>query len=210
MDLDAQNALVGRADGVGVWLFGLGLALNQVVFTRNFDTPEEVAEYLANGAVVGRLGLISVAIAGLGLVVFLSGYRARLPQPTHWMASVAFGGGLVGVATMWASSTVDLGIIDTVGGEVDFPLYLVLRGEAHFQSVLMAVAFLLMLAAVYKVERHVGVLPRWARLLTGATFGLMLVLILFGASVLLLVPWSLAIGAAVMQKTSQQPEDEKL
>jgi hypothetical protein len=195
-----------RIGGIGATLFGLGLAANVVVFVRNFDTPGEVADYLETGDLVGRLAVLSIGLAGVGLLVYLSSLKTTLSEERAWIGDLALAAGALFVTVTWVASTVDLGFIDTVGARADYDLYLVLRGTAHFQNVLAAMAAVLMLGAVYAASRGTPAMPRWAATWTLVTLVASVALIVFGVVVLLLVPWSIALGVAHIRIRQEQPE----
>jgi hypothetical protein len=204
--MSSNNVRGRRTGGVGAILFGLGLTANVVLFARNFDTPGQVADYLETGDLLGRLAVLSIGLAGVGLLVYLSSLKTALTEERAWIGDLALAGGVLFVAVAWVASTVDLGFIDTVGARADYDLYLVLRGTAHFQNVLAAMAAVLMLGAVYAASRGNPAMPRWAATWTLVTLMASVALFVFGVVVLLLVPWSIALGAAHIRTEQEQPE----
>jgi hypothetical protein len=191
-----------RGGALGAILFAVGFLATLLVFTRNFDTAEEVSQYLDDSKLLIFLGAIAVGAAGLGFLWFLTQLRAMLATgedlPAR-LSALAFGGGVVFVGLWWMSTPVDVGVTAVVGSQLDHSVYQALRDIAHWHFVYSQLALALALLSVYLIARRTRVIPRWAIRFTAVVAGTSLLYDLATPIVLLLPVWAIAMGVAMLR-----------
>lgn len=195
-----------RGGALGAIVFAIGFLANLLVFTRNFDTPEEVSQYLDDSKLLIFLGAIAVGAAGLGFLWFLTQLRAMLAaneDPPGRLSALAFGAGVLFVGLWWLSSPVDVGVTAVVGSELDHSVYQALRDIAHWQFVYSQLALALALLSVYLIARNTTVIPKWAVRFTAVITVTTLLYDLATPIVLLLPVWATAMGI-VMLRTDER------
>lgn len=195
-----------RSGALGAIVFAIGFLANLLVFTRNFDTAEEVSQYLGDSKLLIFFGAITVGLAGLGFLWFLTQFRAMFATNEHppgRLSALAFGAGVLFVGLWWLSSPVDVGVSATVGAQLDHSVYQTLRDIAHWQFVYSQLALALALLSVYLIARNTTVIPKWAVRFTAVVTVTTLLYDLATPMVLLLPFWAMAMGI-VMLRTGER------
>lgn len=198
-----------RGGALGAIVFAIGFLANLLVFTRNFDTAEEVSQYLTDSKLLIFLGAIAVGVAGLGFLWFMTQLRAMLATgedaPAR-LSALAFGGGVLFVGLWWVSTPVDVGVTAVVGSQLDHSVYQTLRDIAHWQFVYSQLALALALLCVYLIARRAHVIPKWAIRFT-AVVAVTTLLYDFATPIVLLLPvWAIAMGIAMLRTGERPPE----
>lgn len=191
-----------RGGALGAIVFAIGFLANLFVFTRNFDTAEEVSKYLDDSKLLIFLGAIAVGVAGLGFLWFLTQLRAILApieDPPARLSALAFGGGVLFVGLWWVSMPVDVGVAAVVGPQLDHSVYQTLQDIAHWQFVYSQLAPALALLSVYLIARKTDVIPKWAIRFTAVVMVTTLLYDLATPIVLLLPVWAIVMGIAMLR-----------
>lgn len=179
-------------------IFAVAFLSNVLVFDRNFDSPEKVADWLDNNLVLQYSGSIAIAVAGVAFLWFMAKVRllvADVEAGDGPMASLMFGASVAFVALLWVATPVDVGIAEFVGSGIDLTTYEAVSNIAHQHLLYSQIAIAAALGVLFVIGRRTG-WPRWAVWFTGFVALTSVGQLVLTALILLLPVWVFAFALA--------------
>lgn len=199
--MEARNKRIAAAV-----VFGVALLAYVLVFDRNFDTSQQVEDWLDNNLGLQYGGSIAIAVAGVAFLVLLGYLRtlvSELTEDKSPLASLMFGSGVLFVGLLWVATPIDVGIAEYVGSEIDLTTYDAITNIAHQHLLYSQIAVAVALAVLFAVGRRSG-WPGWVVWLTGFVVVTSVAQLVLPALLVLLPLWAVAftIGVRDNAKTS--------
>lgn len=172
-----------------------------LVFDRNFDTPDQIADWLDNNLGLQYAGSIAIAIAGIAFLVLMSGLAVVVAKSTPagerlGMPALVFAGGALFVGLLWVATPIDVGIAETVGSAIGVTSYDALSNIAFQHLLYSQMAVALSLSVLFVVGRRREWAP-WLVWLTGLVVVTSVMQLILPALVLLLPVWAVAVAFGV-------------
>lgn len=187
---------LGRAGRIGGAMFGLAYLAHLLVFTRNYDTPDEIAGYFTEQGPMIFVGALLTLVGAIGVVAFfgslVSGVAAE-DRVSRRSVAVMGAGATLGVSLLFVSLPIHAGVGATIAAEIDPDLFIVLVDLSHWHVAYAAAGFAVAIAVVARSCAVLGFRP-WVGRLSWVAAASCVLYVVASPLILLLPVWALGVA----------------